>query len=242
MDDLKMKQDFFVQTNCVGYKEYLRPSGIMDLLQDIAGLHAKKLNIGYHDLLNKNLIWVVLYTRVDVVGKLPKYSDIVSVETWPKKPLPLEHEREYRMLDSNGNTILTALSKWVILDSNTHRLRKACEVSIEGNFYTNTIYNEKLPRRLNNSRDLYEKEIDYKVRLSDLDHNGHMNNARYFDMIYELNTINDKKIKTIEISFVSEAHYNDLIHIGYYHIDNTHNFIGYVNNEICFEARFILEE
>lgn len=242
MNELKMEQKFFVQTNCVGYKEYLRPSGIMDLLQDVAGLHAKKLNIGYYDLLQKNLIWAVLYTRVDIVGKLPKYSDIVSVETWPKKPLPLEHEREYRMLDSNGNTILTGLSKWVVLDSVKHRLRKANEVSIEGDFYSNTIYNEKLPRRLNNSKDTYEKEIDYKVRLSDLDHNGHMNNARYFDMMYELDTINDKKLKTIEISFVSEAHYNDIVHIGYYSDNNNHNFIGYVNEEICFEARIIVEE
>lgn len=242
MSGIKKEMNFFIPTNCVGYKDYIRPSGIMDILQDIAGIHACELGCGYLDLLKRNLIWVVLYTRVDVIGELPKFSDIVKVETWPKAPTTLEHDREYRMSDLNNNVILTGLSKWVILDSNTHRVKRASEVNMGCKYYDSVIYNEKLPRRLNNSSDKYDKEIDYKIRLSDLDHNGHMNNARYLDMIYEVDVSNKKKIKSIEISFINEAHYNDTVHVCYYKNNEYDNYIGFVNNEPSFEARFKVEE
>lgn len=242
MSEMKKKMNFFIPTNCVGYKDFIKPSGIMDILQDIAGLHANELSCGYLDLLKRNLIWVVLYTRVDIVGELPKFSDIVTVETWPKPPTTLEHDREYKMSDLNDNLILTALSKWIILDSNTHKVKRANEVNMVGSYYDGVIYNEKLNRRLNNCSEKYDKEIDYKIRLSDLDHNGHMNNARYLDMIYEVNISNKKKIRSIEISFISEAHYNDIVHVCYYKDNEYDNYIGFVDNEPSFEARFKVEE
>ena len=40
MSGIKKEMNFFIPTNCVGYKDYIRPSGIMDILQDTSS-HGK---------------------------------------------------------------------------------------------------------------------------------------------------------------------------------------------------------
>lgn len=235
------EMNFFIQTNSVGYKDYLKPSGIMDILQDIAGVHANELGIGFNDLLKKNLIWVVLYTKIDIYDELPKFSDNVLVKTYPIPPTLLEHNREYMMYKDN-KLILTGISKWILLDSVSHKIKRASEISVEGEYYSDIIYTEKLQRRLYLNKELAIKEIEYKIRLSDLDHNGHMNNARYFDIIYEMDISNKEKIKSIEISFISEAHYNDIIHLYAYTDEKYDYYIGYINDEVSFEAKFLRGE
>ena len=64
-------------------------------------------------------------------------------------------------------------------------------------------------------------EYDYKVHMTDLDHNLHLNNARYLDIVYNMMIENGKKeIKKCEIAYISEARLDDIIHVKYFKIDN----------------------
>ena len=58
-------------------------------------------------------------------------------------------------------------------------------------------------------------------------------------MIYDLLNpqMEGKYINYIEIAYIKEARFEETIKIGYNKIaDNKYEFIGYVNNEKCFEA------
>ena len=237
-----LKYEIKTKLRTSDYDKYdrIKMHSILDAFQDLAWDHAEELNIGYSLMKEKKLIWVLVSQEVRIVGNVP-YGKEVTLRTWPAEKGRADFIRYYEIETECGDSVVEAISKWVVVNYETRRIERASEVNYEGELYPKRpIENiNKLKISIPHTKKFIKS---YKVLNDDIDHNGHMNNARYFDMIYELNTINDKKIKTIEISFVSEAHYNDIIHIGYYHIDNSHNFIGYVNNEICFEARFILEE
>ena len=54
--------------------------------------------------------------------------------------------------------------------------------------------------------------------------------------ISEIESLNDRKVKTVHISFLHEALLNDNIHVKYYKNDeNTNYYVGSINDEVCFE-------
>jgi len=63
-----------------------------------------------------------------------------------------------------------------------------------------------------------------------------MNNAKYLDVIYNKHLNDLSKIKKIIIAFNHEAKLGETINMEYYNNDNEHYYIGYVNDEKCFEA------
>ena len=79
--------------------------------------------------------------------------------------------------------------------------------------------------------------------MTDLDHNLHLNNARYLDIVYNMMIENGKKeIKKCEIAYISEARLDDIIHVKYFKIDNKDCYQGFVNDELCFEAILEMED
>ena len=41
----------------------MHPASVLELLQDVAGIHANELGIGYHALIEKQTIWVLTKVR-----------------------------------------------------------------------------------------------------------------------------------------------------------------------------------
>lgn len=51
MGILKKEMAFFIQTKDVDQQDRIKPQSVFDLFQDIAGLHAEELGIGYRQCL-----------------------------------------------------------------------------------------------------------------------------------------------------------------------------------------------
>ena len=219
-----------------------RPSAILDLFQDLAGDHANDLHLGYDEAYRLGFYWVILAESFEVVGRIPAYDDLVRVNTWPKPNGRLFCEREYEMLDSDDNLIIKGISTWGLIDINTRRLLRPDLANFKGEFYPRTNYEAPLKHKLGLKPHDIIAEYEYKVLLSDLDHNRHFNNARYLDVIYNMDVINDKKYKKVEIAFIRECLHNDIIKLKYYNEDKRACFVGYVNDLVSFEARFELED
>ena len=199
------EEEFFIHTSFVDKYDNLRPFAIWELLQATAGNHANILGVGFNDLIKLNLLWVVQYEEYKIVGKLPKYGDRIKIKTWPHEKNRLEYVREYEIYDKLGNLCITAISSWFLINKNTHRLEKGDNVIFNGNYYNHTNYPNYKRRKLNLNPNSDIIKSNYRVLLTDLDHNGHTNNAKYFDMVYNSCDINIKDIKGTYISFVKEA-------------------------------------
>ena len=227
---------YIIPASFVGDSDLIRPSSILDLFQTEASLHANILNLGYFDMLKKNLLWIVSYQEIDIVGKLPEYCDEVIVSTWPHERKRLEYVREYEIKDSNGNLLVSGIASWFTIDINKRTLVRDDNVEFVGEYYPNTNYPDFRRRKIQLSSNPNSIKWDYQVTYTDLDHNGHMNNAKYLDVIYNKHINDLSKIKKIIIAFNHEAKLGEIINMEYYSDNNEHYYIGYVNSEKCFEV------
>lgn len=237
MSLMKKSMDFFIHTKDVDYNDVIRPTALLDMFQDLAGIHAEDLGVGYQALKENNYAWVVLYQRYEI-KKIPPYLKTVRLFTWPKPKNRLEFEREYLLKNQEEEILVQGISNWVIIDLKTRGLVRSDKINFNGEYETFTNYPEKCKRKLSLDPTKIINTFTYCVTLEDIDHNGHMNNARYLNIIqnhfFEYGC--KEYIRDVEIAYVKEVKYKDEIHIGHYRLENKEAFIGYLNEEMCFEC------
>ena len=240
---LYRESKYRITTGECDFKDYIRPATIFDYFQNLARLGAADAKVGLEDMLKKGYLWVVLYQEIEVVKRIPKYDEEVIIKSWPKPKRRIEYNREFELCDLDNNLLIKGISNWVVIDTTHRMISKAEDVIFDGEFYTRTNYNEPAKRKLGLVLDNPIKEYKYQVKLSDIDVNGHMNNNKYLDIIFNMNDFNDYKcFKKVEIAYLHEARINDEIIVKEFIKDNYKCFISYVNDNICFEARVLEEE
>ena len=244
MSIMKKEMKFFVPTSSVDLNDNIKPASVFDYFQDIAGLHAKEIGVSYETLKQNNLAWVVLYESFEIIN-MPPYLENVIVKTWPKPKGRLEFEREYYMENLDGVPLIKGISNWVAIDLDSRSLVRSDCINYLGDYYDYTNYPNKTKRKIGLDLNKVEDTFSVMVQYEDLDHNGHMNNARYLTHIYNNYPFDKKKAfcRHVEIAFIKEAKWKDIIEIGHYILeDGKDAYIGKVNNEICFECILTMEE
>ena len=80
-----------------------------------------------------------------------------------------------------------------------------------------------------------------KIRISDLDENGHVYNGQYADMVCDFMSQTDyeKDINKFRINYVCEAVLGEVISIYSEEIENGRIFVGKCNEKTCFECEFM---
>lgn len=234
---------FFLHTSNCDFKNNAKASGILDIFQDMASMNAEEIGVGFDDMDSMGYIWAVLYEQMEVVRRLPKYKEEVIVKTWPKSRGKLEFEREYELDDSEGNVLIRGISNWVAMDKWKRTLVKGDDIHFNGEYYPYSHYSEKQKRKLNLNADNACVEYTYLVGLDDLDSNMHMNNAKYLNMIYNMQNEKEYRCwKKVEIAFLHEAKLKDGIEIKHWKEDNKDYYKGFISNVACFEAIMEWEE
>ena len=207
---------------------------ILELFQEASFKHVVDEKIGYQDMLLKNALWVLVGINVNVVDDV---CDNVAVKTWQKKKGRAEFIRNYS-IESDRKVLVLASSKWCLIDKNTRKILPSSIVQCD---ISSDYLEVDEPKKLMFDFDL-DMVTSTKVTKSLIDHNFHMNNCNYARLIYDVIDIDNKKIKSFEISFLNEAILNDLIEIYRKKIGNDWFVLGKVNSNICFKAKVSLGE
>ena len=222
------KKVFSVTDNMCGINRTIKPSGLLDVLQSVAGEHAELLGIGYEDLKKKGYAFVLARIKYDLYKPIQKYQEIM-VETTPLVPGRIDFDRDFEIYDNKTNELIgVATSKWIIIDLNSRKICRSnvftypCELREKGNYdsFDKLTFDDSV---LNN-------EYQYLVRNNDIDFIGHMNNTRYADAL-----IFQGSVKHFEINFLHEVKLNEMLNIKY----DDNNFIGSYENTISFKANCI---
>ena len=222
------KKVFSVTDNMCGINRTIKPSGLLDVLQSVAGEHAELLGIGYEDLKKKGYAFVLARIKYDLYKPIQKYQEIM-VETTPLVPGRIDFDRDFEIYDNKTNELIgVATSKWIIIDLNSRKICRSnvftypCELREKGNYdsFDKLTFDDSV---LNN-------EYQYLVRNNDIDFIGHMNNTRYADAL-----IFQGSVKHFEINFLHEVKLNEMLNIKY----DDNNFIGNCENTISFKANCI---
>ena len=180
----------------------LLPSAILDMFQEVAGNHAEKLGIGFEELKAKNLLWVIVRSKFEVVKHPCQHSE-VTVKTWPLPANKISFRRDYLMTDEKGEVLIRGTSDWFIINSQTRSFEKAERVYPSDEFVTDYAISEK-PKKLHS----YKGETDeYSVvpAFCDIDRNGHVNNTKYANFILNALDLGNKDIASFQIDYHKEV-------------------------------------
>ena len=175
-------QDFEItgfQVDCFGR---LKPSMILFIAQEVAGMHCKELSLDSDALAQRHLIWAITRHKVQIT-RLPMLGQTIRLETWPMPTTRVAYPRSMVAYDSEGNELFRSISIWVLMDleKRTMVLPGKSGIDLEGTLRGNELAapGGLVAKSLSNSR-------ERTVCFTDLDRNLHMNNTRYLDWIIDL--------------------------------------------------------
>lgn len=202
MQNIYLK-NFDLRTSDFDVNKKLLPSAVLDLLQVAAGEHANILGCGIDTLAQSDLIWVLVRTKYTVISQ-PKMFSTVTVKTWPLPPSRVGFQRDYLMVDENGNTLIKATSDWVIINSKTRKIAPAGNIYPEG---LNYIEDKNFDGRLSKIADFEvgESAMTITPGYSQLDMNGHVNNTKYANFAVDALNPNTEEIVDFQIDYRQEV-------------------------------------
>ena len=173
------QQEFRVASYQTDVSARIRPSAILEIMQEIAGTHAELLEVGRSKLVPLNLAWVL--TRVEVrMERYPMSGDLITVETFPMPNRRMFFPRYFIFRDAAGQQIGCAGSIWVVLDITTRKMINPAQIM---HLLPD---NSDLPAPMGMPITVEEipgtEQEAFRVPVyTDLDMNGHVNNTRYLD-------------------------------------------------------------
>ena len=197
-------QEFHLHDTAVDCFGRLKPSVLLQYIQEVASIHGSALGADYETLARKNLFWAILRTRGQLT-RLPRSGETITLKTWPMPTTRVAYPRSVIGYDESGAEIFRAISLWVMMDRTTRAmvLPGKSGITVQGRLEGSELAapGSLIPRPM-------EKDFSRRVCFTDLDINGHMNNTRYFDWIYDLlpgSFHREKDLKEFTICYLSEA-------------------------------------
>ncbi|MCX4335200.1 MAG: thioesterase [Bacteroidales bacterium] len=185
----------------------LKPSSFMDLAQEFAQLHADRLGFGYDDMMRTRTAWVLSRMHIHFECH-PKWRDEVTLSTWHKGAERLFYLRDFRMTGSRGETLVSATTSWLVLNMDTRRISRDAEVLDGGTALMENAVGQPCGKVQMPKGAEPEKVAEHKVAYSDVDMNGHTNNARY--LVWAMDVLDydfavNNPVKDVKINFNNET-------------------------------------
>ena len=186
------------------------PDVILLSLQ-VSGMQSIELGVSDKAILeNYNLVWII--TDYDIeVGRLPRFAEEITIETEALSYNRLFCYRHFTIYDEAGQELIHMMATFVLMDRDSRKVH-AVEPEIVAPYQSE--FDKKLIR--GPKYESLEEPIskDYHVRFYDLDMNGHVNNSKYLDWIFEVmgaNFLTHYIPKKINLKYVKEVRPGGLI-------------------------------
>ena len=158
------------------------PDVILLSLQ-VSGMQSIELGVSDKDVLEQyNLVWIITDYDIDVV-RLPRFAEEITIETEALTYNRLFCYRRFTIYDEAGQELIHMMATFVLMDRDSRKVH-AVEPEIVAPYESD--FDKKLIRgpKYNSLEEPVSK--DYHVRFYDLDMNGHVNNSKYLDWIFEV--------------------------------------------------------
>lgn len=158
------------------------PDVILLSLQ-VSGMQSIELGVSDKAILeNYNLVWIITEYDIEVV-RLPRFAEEITIETEALSYNRLFCYRRFTIYDEAGQELIHMMATFVLMDRDSRKVH-AVEPEIVAPYQSE--FDKKLIR--GPKYEPLEEPIskDYHVRFYDLDMNGHVNNSKYLDWIFEV--------------------------------------------------------
>ena len=191
------------------------------------------------DFLLENKI-AILVSRLSLrFHRMPRENEKITLTTTEEKSQALQFIRSYEITGEDGEKLVSGLSSWLLVNTETRRLMPIKYFTLKE---LSQIEKEHdcLPADKITVPENMEKIDERTIRFSDLDSNGHTNNARYAAFIMDAlpPEYQDKVWKDFRINFSQEAILGDKLEIWWKKDDEAKkiSILGKTEKASSFEA------
>lgn len=188
---------------------------LFNRFQDLAGIHAAYLQVGYEQLQKSKLAWVLSRIKVEILS-LPNWGDTVRLTTWPKGVDRLFAMRDFSLMTEKGETLVLATSAWLLVDIEKNRPQRIESFPVDLRFPGAPHAIEETPDKIQMPEGA-EAVFERPVWLSDLDVNRHVNNAQYAKWIGDCFTeaqFRTRRLTSIQINYLDETLLGDTVSLA----------------------------
>ena len=180
---------------------------------EVATEHAIALGIGYSELAEHRLGWVLARLSIEMI-RYPGINESYSMSTWIEGYNRFFSDRCYVMKDGNGNTVANIRSMWVAIDMKTRSMADLGELERERFPISDIkcpVSKERAPLIAKGAE---VKSREYNFKYCDIDFNRHVNTIRYLDLVlnsYSLDFFDSNSISRLDVSFEHECYYGETV-------------------------------
>ena len=203
------RKEIRIRSTDTDMQRRLRLSALFTYMQESAISHTTELGAGREVTLDRGLLWIVVQQQVNI-RRLPFYDEKLVLSSWPGRTMHLFFPRFWELADMNGETLLTASSLWGLMDQKTRSLAfpEDYNVTVPDMSGGKTL---SFPGRIK-AQDAPVTGT-FTVPYSFIDLNGHMNNARYYDLAMDHlpDQFRERPLKQISVEYRGEASWHDTL-------------------------------
>lgn len=180
-------------------------------LLNCAGFHADERGFGIATLNENHYTWVLSRLAIEL-DDIPRAYQKFSVQTWVENVYRLFTDRNFAILDAEGNPIGYARSVWAMISMETRK--PADLLTLHGGSITGYVCDKECPIDRPGRIKVSEGETagEHQARYSDIDLNGHVNSIKYIEHILDLfpmEMFRERSVRRFEMAYVAESYYGD---------------------------------
>lgn len=228
---MKVEHEFYIGFRDINHLNELTNTAMLAYLENLGGKQSDLTGNG----LNSEHTWVLLAWKVRMI-KRPKFGDTIKVVTWSREMDKIHAYREFKVYNSNGETICIATSKWIYIDIKTRKImRLTPEIQDMYQSEKEFVFSEEESK----FGKLVEPEqkkssIDFKITRNMIDTNYHLHNIYYSDIAKEAlpeEIASKTEFNNLEIMYKKEIKYGDVVKAFYTFENDKHIITIKSNNE-----------
>lgn len=213
-------------------------SNIMRHAQQMGSDHLEQFGLDYNQMVQDGMVFLVAKQLI-TIHRRPSFGERLLLTTIPRKPKGAQFIRDTFFETEEGERLIDVSIAWLLADPKTHKILRPAMFDIyELEMSPNE--GETITRYRIQKPDSAGVAHLRQVRFSDLDYNGHMNNAIYAEVVMDAlpaETVMEKEPVSFGILFQKEAKFGQVINLNVCPKEEDGYYIsGQVAGERCFEA------
>lgn len=200
----------------------LRPASFMDIAQSLAEKGSIQISATDPDLAPHHLAWVLARMTVRFDSLPWRYSSVTG-ETWHRGLDGLFYMRDYQLLDAAGAPAVRASSSWILMNLESRHIVFGSKLPSDPSLAflvsgapqnPSRVLDEDCPKLVVPHDLPLELASSHQVVYSDLDYNGHTNNAKYTVWAMDAlpsSFVSQHPLRAISLNFNLESHLGDVV-------------------------------
>jgi len=239
----KFTQNFTIPCYDTDASWRLKPTSFMNLAQEAAGLHAVHLGFGYDDLIVNNTAWILSRVHIEFLDT-PTWRENITLTTWHKGLNRLFYLRDFILTDENGKERAKATTSWLVLNLETRRLVRDPQLMEEGTVNLENAI-ETPADKVQLPKDVEPVlAFEHVVGYSDVDMNGHANNAMYMQWAMDAvdyDIASARPVRELTINFNHETKAGDSVALYRYVVEQEDGLHVFVEGKVSDVSAFCVE-